>query len=66
MLDCFIVFYDDKLLVALTNFDCVIIPEMDSILDWYAKEYAVERRRLTGGFSLSVSVKGMKYREFTS
>lgn len=64
MENTFAVFYDKKLLVVLTDFDGAPLPERNDILDWYAANYAFERARLTGAYSHSVSVKGMKYNDF--
>lgn len=64
MEDTFTVFYDLKVLVVLTGFDGAPLPETNKVLDWYAENYAFERKRLCGGYTHSVSVKGMKYEDF--
>lgn len=64
MEDTYAIFYDCKLLVILTGFDGAPLPDRFDILDWYAKNYAFERKRLSGGYAHSISVKGMKYEEF--
>ena len=64
MEDCFVVCYDEKALVVLRDIGG-ILPLREHILDWYAKSYAFERRRLSGGYLHSVSCEGMKYEDFT-
>jgi hypothetical protein len=43
-----VVFWDGSPIAAIENLPS--IPTIDGLLDWYAKLYAFERRRLTGAF----------------
>ena len=65
MEDCYTIFYNGKLLVVLTGFVGAPLPERNNILDWYAKNYAFERKALTGGYVHSIPINGMKYEDFT-
>jgi hypothetical protein len=64
MEDCFIIFYDGKVLVTLTGFKGAPLPTREMILDWYAGDYAFERAKLTGGFVHSIPVGDMKFEDF--
>ncbi len=61
----FLIYYDKNLLVVLTDFKMFGTPMPHEVLDWYAENYAFERKKLTGRYTDSlISVKDMKYEDF--
>lgn len=68
MENAFVVFYDSKVLVVLSGFRTVWpSPMTEHVLDWYAKEYAFERKRLTGCYAYECSIdQNMKYEDFVA
>jgi hypothetical protein len=62
--DVFTIFYDGKLMVVLHQFVTGVYPLAENVLDWYAKNYAFDRKRITGCYSYSISVADVKYEEF--
>ena len=63
MPDTFAIFYDGALFVTLTGFRGVL-PEVHKVLDYYAREYGLDRKHLSGTYVQSISVADMKYEDF--
>lgn len=64
MQDTFVIFYEGKVLIVLKINDMPPLPNSQQILDWYAKNYAFERFKLTGCYSHSIDVSQLKYEDF--
>lgn len=59
----FAIYYDQSLLVMLTNVSNPK-PLPTAILDWYAKNYAFDRKRLSWSSVCSIDCREMKYEDF--
>ena len=63
---CFVVFYDKNVLIVLNGFSGMSpLPTAERLLDWYSRNYSIERKRLSGTYVQSIEVdRGMRYEDF--
>lgn len=59
----FAIYYEQALLVILTNVPNTR-PLPTQILDWYAKNYAFDRKKLSWSSVCNIDCKDMKYEDF--
>lgn len=64
MPDTFVIFYvgQSTPLVALCNLNTLC--DTETIIQWYARTYDFDRKKLYGRWTHSIDVGGMKYEDF--
>jgi len=60
----FAIYYDQCLLVVLENLPSKPLPLPTKVLDWYSREYAYDRKRLSWSSINTIDCKHMKYEDF--
>ena len=62
-MDMFAIYYDNRLLVILKNMPNVR-PLPTAVLDWYAENYAFDRKKLSWSAVSDIDCAGMKAEDF--
>lgn len=66
MPDSFVVFYDKSVLIVINGFSGMSpLPTEERLLDWYSRNYGIERKRLSGAYVQAIEVdRGMRHKDF--